>query len=52
VVNVAVAASSDDAEERGTSVDLASSDLELVTDGTVVQTLGLRFPAVAVPRGR
>jgi hypothetical protein len=50
-IDVAVAASSDDAEERGSSVDLASSDLELVTDGTTVQTVGLRFPGVAVPRG-
>jgi hypothetical protein len=49
----AVAASSDDAEESSVnnSVDLTSSDLELVTDGTVVQTVGLRFGAISIPRG-
>ncbi|MGH8968735.1 MAG: PKD domain-containing protein [Actinomycetes bacterium] len=45
-----VSGSADDAEQAGTSVDLTSSDLELVRDG-VDQTVGLRFPALAVPRG-
>ena len=48
----AVAAGSDDAEESPSgSVDLTSSDLEVVTDGSKVQTVGLRFPGVAVPKG-
>lgn len=51
-VQARVSAGSDDAEERsGGSVDVASSDLELVTDGSAVQTVGVRFPALAVPRG-
>jgi plastocyanin len=51
-VQAVVAAASDDAEERsGSSVDLGSTDLELVTDGSVVQTVGVRFPGLAVPRG-
>ena len=47
-----VAASADDAEEgpKG-GVDLTSSDLELVTDGKKVQTVGMRFRGVAIPRG-
>jgi hypothetical protein len=49
-VEVRVAASSDDAEEAASgSVDLTSSDLELTTDGTKVQTVGMRFPGVAIP---
>ena len=51
-VRSAVAAGSDDAEESPSgSVDLTSSDLELVTDGSKVQTVGLRFPGVEVPKG-
>jgi uncharacterized protein YjiK len=47
-----VAASSDDAEEAPSgSMSLTSSDLELVTDGSTVQTVGVRFAGVAVPRG-
>jgi hypothetical protein len=44
---------SDDAEEEptGSGVGLGSSDLELVTDGPNVQTVGLRFDGVAVPPG-
>src|ERR671925_1373223 len=50
--DVRIAASSDDAEEKPSgSMDLTSSDLELVTDGTAVQTVGLRFPGLAVPQG-
>ena len=45
-------AGADDAEESASgSVALTSGDLELVTDGTSVQTVGLRFPLPAVPRG-
>ncbi len=48
-VEVRVAASSDDAEESATgSVSLTSSDLELVTDGSI-QKVGMRFNGVAVP---
>jgi hypothetical protein len=46
------AASTDDAEERASgSVSLSSSDLELVTDGSRVQTVGVRFPGLEVPQG-
>src|SRR4051794_33589530 len=52
VVDVRVAAGSDDAEESsGGSVSLTSTDLELVTDGKVVQTVGVRFKTLAVPKG-
>ncbi len=48
----AVAVSSDDAEERPSGgVNLNSSDLELVTDGTKVQKVGMRFTNVTVPAG-
>ena len=51
-VDIAVAASSDDAEENPSGgVSLTSSDLELVADGSTVQTVGLRFPGVTVPNG-
>jgi len=50
-VEVRVAASSDDAEESASgSVDLSSSDLELVYDGSN-QTVGMRFAGVAIPPG-
>lgn len=50
IVGVSIAASADDAEESGSgSVDLTSSDLELVTDGSKIQTVGLRW-ALPVPR--
>ena len=45
-----VGAGSDDAEEASGSVDLASSDLELVQDGLSVQTVGMRWTSVAIPR--
>ena len=49
-LNRAVSTSSDDAEESSAgAVDLASSDLELVNDGTE-QTVGLRFTNISVPR--
>jgi VCBS repeat-containing protein len=51
VTEVRVTASTDDAEESDTgNVDLASSDLELVFDGSN-QTVGMRFNGIAVPRG-
>ena len=51
LLEVPVAASSDDAEESALGVvTLNSSDLELVQDSTL-QTVGLRFASVAVPQG-
>ncbi len=51
-------AGSDDAEETvaggsGTvgQMDLGSSDLELMTDGTKKQTIGIRFTNISVPQG-
>ena len=50
-LEVQVAASSDDAEQSDSgSVSLTSSDLELVLD-TSVQTVGMRFNGVTIPRG-
>ncbi len=46
-----VAASADDAEENASgSVSVVGSDLELGWDGSA-QTLGIRFPGLAVPQG-
>ncbi len=51
-LDVAVAAGSDDAEQASTgSVALTSSDLELVTDGTTLQTVGTRFTGLQIPAG-
>jgi hypothetical protein len=50
-LEVRIAASSDDAEEKSSgSVSLASSDLELVYDGSN-QTVGMRFVGVSIPQG-
>jgi hypothetical protein len=52
IVERRVAAGSDDAEQASSgSVSLSSSDLELVTDGSTVQTVGVRFANLAVPKG-
>ena len=52
ILDVRVSASSDDAEERSSgSVSLNSTDLELVEDGTRLQTVGTRFLGVDVPQG-
>ena len=51
VLDIPVATGSDDAEERPGSVSLTGTTLELVVDGTTVQTVGLRFTGVAVPAG-
>ena len=49
---IPVRASEDDVEERQSGrVWLANSDLELVTDGTDVQKIGLRFTNLIVPPG-
>jgi hypothetical protein len=46
-----VALGSDDAEERPTgTMSIPSGDLELVTDDAMVQTVGLRFTDIGVPR--
>ena len=51
-VDVQVAASSDDAEERPTgNVTLTSSDLELTQDGTNQQVVGMRFTGLNIPPG-
>ncbi len=52
-LEVRIASGTDDAEETSgtTSVSLTSSDLELVTDGTKVQTVGLVFRGITIPRG-
>ena len=50
-LQIQVAGSSDDAEESATAqVDTASSDLELVYDGSR-QTVGIRFRSVDIPWG-
>jgi hypothetical protein len=50
-IEARVAASSDDAEERGSGyVSLASSDLELVFDKEI-QSVGIRFNGLAIPQG-
>lgn len=46
-----IAQSSDDGEEQAGIVGLTSSDLELVTDGTDVQTVGMRFTGLNIPQG-
>jgi len=45
--------SSDDAEQNVSSgaMDLSSSDLELIRDGSTDQIVGMRFTNVAVPKG-
>ena len=46
-----VAAGADDAEQGPSgTVDVGSSDLELVTDGTSVQSVGIRFSGLAIPQ--
>jgi hypothetical protein len=52
VVEVPVRASVDDAEERSSgSTGVTSGDLNMAQDGSKVQTVGLRFTGVDVPRG-
>jgi hypothetical protein len=52
-LDIPIRTGSDDAEENvgSGSVGLTSSDLELVTDGSTLQTVGMRFTNVTVPRG-
>jgi hypothetical protein len=51
VLDVPVRAGTDDAEQRSASTNLTSGDLDLVLDGSTVQTVGMRFTGVTVPRG-
>jgi hypothetical protein len=46
-----VASGADDVEQRGKSMTLTSSDLELVVDGAKVQQVGLRFTSIDIPAG-
>ena len=49
-LEVRIAASGDDAEQSASgSVDTEGNDLELVKDGGASQTVGLRFPGLALP---
>lgn len=52
-ISVRVSSTNDDAEERVAkgSMDLASSDLNIVTDGSNVQIVGVRFRNLAIPKG-
>ena len=51
IAEVRIAAGADDAEQNASgSVSIVGSDLELVWDGNS-QTVGLRFPGLAVPHG-
>ncbi|VAX07157.1 hypothetical protein MNBD_GAMMA26-1433 [hydrothermal vent metagenome] len=49
-ISIQVSQSSDDAEEQF-SMELGSSDLELVDDGGTQQQVGLRYQAVEIPQG-
>jgi PKD repeat protein len=50
ILNRAVATGLDDVEERGSSMSMDSSDLELTVDGTTNQVVGMRFTNITVPR--
>ena len=52
-VSIRVSQDSDDAEEAVSSgsMDLTSSDLELVVDGSTDQEVGTRFQSVTIPQG-
>jgi uncharacterized protein YjiK len=50
--DVSIAAGLDDVEERSNGrMWVATSDLDLVTDGPDVQTVGMRFTGIQVPQG-
>ena len=53
IVEARVATGNDDAEERlsNGNVNLTSTDLELISDGSNAQLVGMRFTGVAVPNG-
>src|SRR3954452_17678420 len=52
-IDVRIASGTDDVEQRASSgsMSMDSSDLELVTDGTNVQIVGLRFLGIDIPQG-
>lgn len=56
-LRVRVAAGSDDAEENRTdgssigNMDVTSSDLELIQDGSKVQLVGMKFNNISIPQG-
>ena len=51
-IDVPIRTGTDDAEQRGGGkMDITSTDLELVVDGSVNQQVGLRFSGVNIPRG-
>src|SRR3954471_14486467 len=52
-IDVRIASGTDDVEQGASSgsMSMSSSDLELVTDGTNVQIVGLRFLGIDIPRG-
>lgn len=47
---IPISLSSDDAEEFNKNITLKSSDLELITDGTDNQVVGLRFQNIHIPK--
>ena len=52
VIDLRISAGIDDAEQRGrTRMSMTSTDLEMSTDGSTVQIVGLHYPAVAIPIG-
>ena len=51
VLEKRVASGADDVEQRGHSMSLSSTDLELIQDGTNVQQVGLRFTGIDIPVG-
>ncbi len=53
IVDVRVAASTDDAEENTDTgaVSRTSTDLELITDGSKNQLIGIRFTGLNIPPG-
>ncbi|HEX6811553.1 MAG TPA: hypothetical protein VF384_08015, partial [Planctomycetota bacterium] len=50
-LNLSIVHRDDDAEELPGSVARTSTDLELVVDGTVSQTVGLRYRNLTIPAG-
>ena len=47
-----IAIGTDDVEQRSSgTMSMDSSDLELTTDGSTVQTVGLRFVGIDIPAG-
>jgi hypothetical protein len=52
VIDVRVSASTDDAEQQQAgNIKQSSTDLEMVLDGSNVQTIGLRFTGISIPQG-